>query len=75
MDKALNREIQTLHSEKRMDELALKGQQFQISQMLNGSMGKDMLEVLNGEKTVELSTSGKIRNFLRRMLWNLGLVR
>ena len=69
MEKELQREIQTLKSEKKMDELALKGHQWSIAEQLNGSMGKDMNDVLSGKKKVEFTFWTKIKygfdNFLR----------
>ena len=63
------REVITYNSEKKMDELALKGHQWNISEQLNGSMGKDMSEVLSGKKKVEFTfwtkLTYKINNFLK----------
>lgn len=62
-------EITSLESEKRMGEVALRGQQTQLSRMLNGAMGKDMNDVLSGKKQVKLSFKQKIKykidNFLK----------
>lgn len=73
MDKSIQREIQTLNSEKRMDELALKGHQWTIAQQLNGSMGQDIKDVLEGKKTVKLSFLKKIKHKINLMLWHLNL--
>ena len=73
MEKEMSREIQTLYSEKRMDRLALKGHQWTISQQLNGSMGQDMKDVLDGKKTVKLSFLKKIKHKIDSILWNLSL--
>ena len=73
MNNEMQREIQTLNSEKRMDELALKGHQWTIAQQLNGSMGKDMKDVLDGKKTVKLSFLKKIKHKINLMLWHLNL--
>ena len=75
MDKELNREITSLESEKRMDELALKGHQYNIAEQLNGAMGKDMTEVLSGNKKVKFSFWRRITNSFDKLLWNLNLVR
>lgn len=75
MEKELNREIVSLESEKRMDELALKSHQNTIAAMLNGSMGKDMKEVLSGKKKVKFSFWRRIRNSFDKLLWNLNLAR
>lgn len=73
MEKELNREIVSLESEKRMDELALKAHQNTIAAMLNGSMGEDMKEVLSGKKKVKFSFWRRIRNSFDKLLWNLNL--
>ena len=63
------RELMTYNSEKKMDELALKGQQWNIAQQLQGAMGKDMNDVLSGKKKVKLTFWMKLKysfdNFLR----------
>ena len=63
------REVITYNSEKKMDKLALKGHQWNISQQLNGSMGQDMNDVLSGKKKVEFTFFTKLKhrfnNFLR----------
>jgi len=73
MEKEMSREIQSLYSEKRMDRLALKGHQWTIAQQLNGSMGQDMKDVLEGKKTVKLSFWKKIKYKIDSFLWNLSL--
>ena len=74
MEKELNRELQSLESERRMDKLALKGHQWELSQKLNGSMGQDMMDVLQGNKQIKFSLWKRIRNNFRKILWNLNLV-
>lgn len=74
MNKELSREITTLESEKRMDELALKGHQYSIAEQLNGAMGKDITEVLSGNKKVKFSLWRRIKNSFDKLLWNLNLV-
>lgn len=56
------RELTTYKSEKRMDSLALKGLQWNIAEQLNGSMGKDMNDVLSGKKKVKLTFWRKLRH-------------
>lgn len=73
MNKEMSREIQSLYSEKRMDRLALKGHQWTIAQQLNGSMGQDMKDILDGKKTVKLSFWEKIKHKINLMLWHLNL--
>jgi hypothetical protein len=52
-----------------MDKLALKGHQWNIAEQLNGTMGKDMNDVLSGKKRVEFTFWTKLRyninNFLK----------
>ena len=63
------REMITYNSERKMDELALKGHQWNISEQLKGSMGQDMNDVLSGKKKVELTfwikLKYRINNFLK----------
>lgn len=73
MNKEMSREIQTLESEKRMDKLALKGNQWTIAQQLNGSMGQDMKDVLEGKKQVKFSLWRRIKNGFDKLLWVLNL--
>jgi hypothetical protein len=52
-----------------MDSLALKGHQWNIANQLNGSMGKDMNDILTGKKKVEFTFWTKVKysinNFLK----------
>lgn len=73
MNKEMSREIQSLESEKRMDKLALKGHQWTIAQRLNGSMGQDMKDVLEGKKQIKFSFWRRIKNRFDRLLWSLNL--
>ena len=73
MNKAMQREIQSLDSERRMDELALKGHQWTIAEQLKGSLGEDMRAVLNGEKQVKFSFWRRIKNSFDKFLWSLSL--
>ena len=73
MRNELKMEMQTLESERNMDKLALKGHQWTIAQQLNGSLGKDMKDVLEGRKQVKLSLWKRIRHKIDTMLWNLSL--
>jgi hypothetical protein len=49
-DVALDREITTLESEKKMSELALKAHQKSLAEQLRGSMGKDINRTVKKEK-------------------------
>lgn len=74
MDKEMSKEIQSLESERRMDRLALKGHQWTIAQQLNGSMGQDIKDVLEGKKMVKMPFWKRIKHKFDTMLWNLNLV-
>lgn len=50
-----------------MDEVALSGYQHTFSERLNGSMGDDMMKVLNGERTVEIVETKK-KSWIDKML-------
>lgn len=73
MNKEMNRELQSLDSERRMDKLALKGYQWTIAQQLNSSMGQDMKDVLEGKKQVKFSLWRRIKNGFDKLLWILSL--
>ena len=62
------RELITYNSEKKMDKLALKGHQWNIAEQLNGSMGKDMNDVLSGKKKVEFTFWTKLRHNINKFL-------
>ena len=68
-DNKLRMELTSLISEHRMGQAAIKGHQNNISQMLNGSMGKDIDDVLSGKKQVKLTWKEKMKykidNFLK----------
>ena len=58
---ALDREITTLESEKKMSELALKAHQNALAAQLRGSMGADINKTVKKKKTFW----DKIDKFLR----------
>lgn len=62
------RELVTYNSEKKMDKLALKGHQWNIAEQLNGTMGKDMNDVLSGKKRVEFTFWTKLRHNINNFL-------
>ena len=70
MDSLLDREITTLQSERKMGETEIKSKQSQMAMMLHGSMGKDMLDVLEGRKKVKVARCIRLKygfkNILRR---------
>jgi hypothetical protein len=71
MKDKLDMEVQTLKAEKKMNEMALKGYQWSISQQLNNSMGRDMKDVLEGRKVVKLSFWKRVKNKFKLILWHL----
>lgn len=71
MKDKLDMEVQTLKAEKKMNEMALKGYQWSISQQLNNSMGRDMKDVLEGKKVVKLSFWKRVKNKFKLILWHL----
>ena len=71
MKDKLDMEVQTLKAEKKMNEMALKGYQWSISQQLNNSMGRDMKDVLEGKKVVKLPFWKMVKNKFKLILWHL----
>ena len=63
---ALDREITTLESEKKMSELALKAHQNSLAEQLRGSMGRDINKTVNKEKKKETFWD-KIDKFLKAL--------
>lgn len=68
MDKQLEKELMSLNGERKMSENAIRGHQWHMSQQLNGSMGKDMLDVLDGKKEVKFTFWQRAKNNLIRVL-------
>lgn len=68
MNDELSREYASLESERRMQQAAIKGYQHRMSEQLNGSLGKDMIDILSGEKKIQLTKRFKFKNFWRRLL-------
>ncbi len=73
MNRETHMELRTLESEKRMDKLALMGYQHGIAEQLNGSMGRDMMDVLEGKKQVKLSLWERIKHKMDNLLWHFSL--
>jgi hypothetical protein len=65
----LRMELNSLASEHRMGQAAIKAHQNSLSAMLNGSMGRDIHDVLSGRKQVKLTWKQKMKykidNFLK----------
>lgn len=54
-------EIESLQGERMMGETELKSTQSSISEKLRGSMGADMIDILDGKKKVVMSKRMKLR--------------
>ncbi len=74
MDNEIRKELTSMQGERKMGELALIGYQNSLASQLNGSLGKDMMDVLEGRKDVDFTMWRKIRNKFDKILWTLGLV-
>ena len=61
------RELREYIKEKKKQETILNAEQLKIATMLKGNMGKDMLEVLEGKKTVKLSFKEKMKYKLKKI--------
>lgn len=62
----LNRELRGLKNDQHMTHMAVESQKNKIANELYGDMGKDMNEVLNGEKFVVLDNKLKIKGWVKR---------
>lgn len=71
MNSLLDREITTFQSERKMGETEIKSQQSQMAMMLHGSMGRDMLDVLEGRKKVRLSRWIRFKYWFKNILRRL----
>lgn len=69
----INRELRAYEGEKKLTEIAIEGQQRRMKDMLQGSMGEDMMAVLNGEKKIEISKYKKEK--FRLISWFKRLLR
>ena len=57
---SLSRELKMLESERNLSKLAIKGERDKYARMLNGAMGKDLEDVINGRSEVRLSLKEKL---------------
>lgn len=71
------REVVHLRNDKKMTERALMSQRNEWNRLLNGSLGKDMEDVLSGKKKVTLSFKERLnykiklfKNKLRKLFLN-----
>ena len=57
------------------DAIGIRDIEWNIAEQLNGAMGKDMVDVLSGNKRVKFSFWRRIKNSFDKLLWNLNLAR
>lgn len=65
----LNKELRGLKNDQLMTERAIANKQEEIARKLQGEMGQDMMDVLNGKKKVKLTFKEKV-SFLVKRFWN-----
>lgn len=69
-DIEMAKELRALNGERIVGEKMLSSQQNMLAEQLRGEMGKDMMDVLQGKKTVKLSWKDKFKaklNYLKRL--------
>lgn len=70
-DFELAREIRGLSGDLNMTKMAIESVQREMKEMLDGEMGKDMKDVLEGKKSVTVSTvqkhKFKLRNWFKKL--------
>lgn len=54
-----------------MGEIEIKSTQSNISRKLHGAMGKDMIDILDGRKKIEIPKSSKFKRFISRILMKI----
>lgn len=65
----LNKELRGLKNDQLMTERAIANKQEEIARKLQGEMGQDMMDVINGKKKVKLTFKEKV-SFLVKRFWN-----
>lgn len=65
----LNKELRGLKNDQLMTERAIANKQEEIARKLQGEMGQDMMDVINGKKKVKLTFKEKV-SFLVKIFWN-----
>lgn len=65
----LNKELRGLKNDQLMTERAIANKQEEIARKLQGEMGQDMKDVINGKKKVKLTFKEKV-SFLVKRFWN-----
>ena len=68
MDVQLEREIKALSGDLAMTKIAVNNIQKEMNDLLNGDMGKDIHEVLNGQRVVKLGVIEKYKIKFRKLL-------
>ena len=62
----LNKELRGLKNDRKMTERSIAFQQTEIANKLKGEMGKDMMDILNGNKKIEISLKQKVKFRIKR---------
>lgn len=63
MNNEITKEYAALESEKRLQQQALKGYQYQMSEQLNGCVGRDMIDVLSGKNVLNCQRNINLKTF------------
>lgn len=62
----LNKELRGLKNDRKMTERSIAFQQTEIANKLKGEMGKDMMDILNGNKKIEIPLKQKVKFRINR---------
>lgn len=62
----LNKELRGLKNDRKMTERSIAFQQTEIAKKLKGEMGKDMMDILNGNKKIEIPLKQKVKFRINR---------
>jgi hypothetical protein len=62
----LNKELRGLKNDRKMTERSIAFQQTEIANKLKGEMGKDMMDILNGNKKIEIPLKQKVQFRIKR---------
>lgn len=72
-DSSIEKELRSLDGEKKVGAMAIASNQRKIAEDLNGTMGKDMLDILSGKKTIELKKKVVFKNKINKFIkWIIG---
>lgn len=62
----LNKELRGLKNDRKMTERSIAFQQTEIANKLKGEMGNDMMDILNGNKKIEIPLKQKVKFRIKR---------